>query len=106
VRVDPVGTADGEMVRYGVVLAFEEVPQELLVGQSANVRVRTGERDSVLRVPSTAVRGDGTVTVRTAAGDETRTVGIGMRGDQYTEITHGLIEGDEIVLAGAQPAPR
>ncbi|BCB86271.1 hypothetical protein Psuf_035840 [Phytohabitans suffuscus] len=100
VRVSPVGTADGNMVRYGAVLAFEEVPAELLVGQSAAVRVRTSEVTGVLRVPSTAVRAEGTVVVRTAAGDETRAVRVGLRGDQYTEVKSGLIEGDEIVIAG------
>ncbi|MFC6019297.1 efflux RND transporter periplasmic adaptor subunit [Plantactinospora solaniradicis] len=105
VRVDPVGVADGDLVRYGVVLAFEEVPAELLVGQSANVRVRTGEVAGVLRVPSTAVRGDGSVVVRTAAGDQVRAVGVGLRGDQYAEITSGLIEGDEIVTVGVEESP-
>jgi multidrug efflux pump subunit AcrA (membrane-fusion protein) len=100
VRVSPVGAADGDMVRYPVVLAFEEVPAELLVGQSAGVRVQTSEVTGVLRVPSTAVRSEGTVVVRTAAGDETRTVEVGLRGDRYTEIKSGLVEGDEIVTAG------
>lgn len=105
VRVDPVGAADGDLVRYGVVLAFETVPAELLVGQSANVRVRTGEVAGVLRVPSTAVRGDGTVVVRTGAGDQVRAVEVGLRGDQYTEITAGLVEGDEVVTAGVEGSP-
>ncbi|MDW5323709.1 efflux RND transporter periplasmic adaptor subunit [Plantactinospora sp. KLBMP9567] len=105
VRIDPVGAADGNLVRYGVVLAFEEVPAELLVGQSANVRVRTSEVAGVLRAPSTAVRGDGTVVVRTATGDQARAVGVGLRGDQYTQITSGLIEGDEIVTAGVEESP-
>ncbi|BCB80945.1 hypothetical protein GCM10022251_60580 [Phytohabitans flavus] len=101
VRVSPVGAADGNMVRYGAVLAFEEVPAELLVGQSAGVRVKTSEVTGVLRVPSTAVRAEGTVVVRTAAGDESRTVEVGLRGDQFTEIKSGLIDGDEVVIAGA-----
>ena len=105
VRIDPVGIADGNLVRYGVVLAFEEVPAELLVGQSANVRVRTGEVAGVLRAPSAAVRADGTVVVRTATGNQVRAIGVGLRGDQYTEITSGLIEGDEIVTAGAKAGP-
>jgi len=100
VRVSPVGVADGNMVRYGAVLAFEEVPAELLVGQSAGVRVKTSEVTGVLRVPTTAVRAGGTVVVRTAAGDQSRPVEVGVRGDQYTEIKSGLIEGDEIVIAG------
>ncbi|GIG93322.1 efflux RND transporter periplasmic adaptor subunit [Plantactinospora endophytica] len=105
VRVDPVGAADGDLVRYGVVLAFEEVPAELLVGQSANVRVRTGEVAGVVRVPSTAVRGDATVVVRTGAGDQVRAVGVGLRGDRYTEIKTGLVEGDEVVTAGVEGSP-
>ncbi|SNT64629.1 HlyD family secretion protein [Asanoa hainanensis] len=100
VTVSPVGTADGNMVRYGVVLAFETSPADLLVGQSASVRVTTGEAAGVLRVPSTAVRADGNAVVRTATGDQTRAIGVGLRGDQYTEVTSGLTEGDEVVLAG------
>jgi multidrug efflux pump subunit AcrA (membrane-fusion protein) len=46
------------------------------------------------------VRDDGTVLVRTAAGDESKAVELGVRGDQYTEVKSGLIEGDEIVIAG------
>ncbi|GIJ28996.1 hypothetical protein Vqi01_41580 [Micromonospora qiuiae] len=105
VRVDPVGAADGDLVRYGVVVAFETVPAELLVGQSTNVRVRTGEVAGVLRVPSTAVRGDGTVLVRTGAGDQVRAVEVGLRGDRYTEIKTGLVEGDEVVTAGVEGSP-
>lgn len=103
VQVDPVGAAEdgGTMVKYGVVLAFEKVPGDLLVGQSANVKVTTSSVADVLRVPSGAVRDDSTVLVRTAAGDESRAVELGVRGDQYTEVKSGLIEGDEIVIAGA-----
>lgn len=93
VQVDPVGTSDGTMVRYGVVLSFDEAPEDLLVGQSANVRVTTGSKDSVLRVPSTAVHevanGTGTVQVDGAAVK----VGVGLRGDRYTEITSGITAG-------------
>lgn len=101
VQVDPVGTADGDMVTYGAVLAFDEVPADLLVGQSAGVKVTTSSVADVLRVPSTAVGGTGTVLVRTPAGDAERSVEVGLRGDQYTEIKSGLIEGDEIVIAGS-----
>ncbi|MCW6003155.1 efflux RND transporter periplasmic adaptor subunit [Micromonospora sp. CPCC 205371] len=103
VQVDPVGTTDdgGTMVKYGVVLAFEKVPSDLLVGQSANVKVTTSSVAEVLRVPSGAVRDDGTVLVRTASGDQSKAVELGIRGDQYTEVTSGLIEGDEIVIAGS-----
>ncbi|MCM4079655.1 efflux RND transporter periplasmic adaptor subunit [Paractinoplanes hotanensis] len=96
VQVDPVGTSDGTMVRYGVLLSFDDKPEDLLVGQSASVRVTTGARSEVLRVPSAAVHdvaGDKGVVRKGNAAIE---VTIGLRGDQYTEIIKGLSAGDEI----------
>ncbi|MFR9778275.1 efflux RND transporter periplasmic adaptor subunit [Micromonospora sp. MS34] len=98
VQVDPVGTADGNMVRYGVLLSFTDAPEHLLLGQTAAVTVRTGSVADALRVPSTALHDvtDGRGTVRLGAG-ESRTVTIGLRGDQYTEVTSGLAAGDLVL---------
>lgn len=71
------------MVRYGIVLAFETVPGDLLVGQSANLRIKASSVADVLRVPSNAVHA-GAVVVRTASGDEQRPVEVRLRSDQYT----------------------
>jgi HlyD family secretion protein len=94
IQVDPVGTLDGTMVRYGVLFSFTKAPTDLLVGQSANVRVTTGAAAEVLRVPSTAVHdvSNGNGTVLRPAGRVS--VGVGLRGDQYTQITSGLDAGD------------
>ncbi|WP_436520828.1 efflux RND transporter periplasmic adaptor subunit [Actinoplanes sp. HUAS TT8] len=101
VQVDPVGTSDGTLVRYGVVLSFASPPSDLLVGQSAQVQVRVGSATDVLRVPSTAVHdisgGSGTVLVRNGSGSTRRTVTVGLRGDQYTVVTDGLTAGDQVV---------
>jgi RND family efflux transporter MFP subunit len=101
VQVDPVGTSDGTLVRYGVLLAFADPPEGLLVGQSARVTVRTGEVPDVVRVPSTAVHdvsgGSGTVLVRDGNRSVERVVAVGLRGDRYTEITDGLQQGDQVV---------
>jgi HlyD family secretion protein len=96
VQVDPAGTNDGTMVRYGVVLSFTESPEDALVGQSAAVRVTTGSKTDVVRVPSTAVHdvADGSGTV--LKGGARVSVGVGLRGDAYTEITSGLIAGDVV----------
>jgi len=99
VQLDPVGTADGDMVTYTAVLGFDDAPADLLVGQSANVKVKTSSVTDVLRVPSTAVRGADTVLVRTPNGDQSRQVVVGLEGDQFTELKDGLVEGDEIVVA-------
>jgi HlyD family secretion protein len=104
VQVDPIGTSDGTMVRYGVLLSFVDPPKDLLVGQSANVRVTTGAATDVLRVPSTAVHdvaGTTGTVLRPAGGaggaGSPVKVGVGLHGDQYTQITSGLTEGDVVV---------
>jgi HlyD family secretion protein len=96
VQADPVGTSDGTLTRFGVVLSFDDAPKELLVGQSANVRVTTGSKENVLRVPSTAVHdvsGDNGTVLKNGVPVE---VGLGLRGDQYTEIVSGLAEADPV----------
>jgi HlyD family secretion protein len=98
-EVDPTGTSDGTMVRYGVQLAFEASgqPRNLLVGQSATVAVTTGSKAGVLRVPSTAVHDVAGPTGTVEKNGAPVRVGVGLRGDQYTEITSGLAEGDQVV---------
>ena len=102
-QIDPAGVISGRLVRYGVVIAFDQVPDDVLLGESANVSVVTSSVDNVLYLPSPAVagvvNGTGTVTVRVDGRDTTRTVQVGLRGDQYTEIRSGLGEGDQVVLA-------
>jgi RND family efflux transporter MFP subunit len=100
-QVDAVGTSDGTLVTYGVLLSFTKAPADLLVGQSASVEVTTGQVAKALRVPSTAVHdiadGSGAVLVRTGAGSAQRMVEVGLRGDQYTEIKSGLTAGELVV---------
>ncbi|NMO51856.1 efflux RND transporter periplasmic adaptor subunit [Actinoplanes sp. TBRC 11911] len=97
VQVDPVGVADGTLVTYGVMLVFGKQPAGLLAGQSAAVEVTTDWVAESLRVPSTAVHdaGGGKGTVRVAGSE--RRVGVGLRGDQYTQITSGLTAGELVV---------
>ncbi|NBE81205.1 efflux RND transporter periplasmic adaptor subunit [Micromonospora rubida] len=99
VQVDPVGSSDGTLVRYGVVLSFSDAPDDLLVGQSAAVTVETGSVPDALRVPSTALHetAEGTGAVRVGTNSEPRTVTVGLRGGQYTEITSGLSVGDLVL---------
>ncbi|GIH18248.1 efflux RND transporter periplasmic adaptor subunit [Rugosimonospora africana] len=103
-QVSPAGTTSGRLVRYAVLIAFDQVPADLLYGQSADVAVTTQSVDNVLFVSSSAVTGivndTGTVTVRENGHDQQRNVHIGLRGDQYTEIQSGLSQGDSVVVGG------
>ncbi len=103
-QVSPVGTTSGKLVKYPVQISFDQVPTDLLYGQTANVAVTTQSVTDVLYVSSTAVtniqNGSGTVTVRADGHDTRRTVQIGLRGDQYTEIKSGLSQGETVVVGG------
>jgi HlyD family secretion protein len=39
VHIDPAATADGDLVRYGVKIAFDDPPEGLLIGMNASVTV-------------------------------------------------------------------
>jgi HlyD family secretion protein len=103
--IDPAGTVSSRLVRYGAVIAFDKVPDDLLLGQSATVTVTTASAANVLYASSAAItnvaNGSGTVTVRVNGQDVTRTVKVGLRSDQYTEIDSGVAEGDILVLPSA-----
>jgi multidrug efflux pump subunit AcrA (membrane-fusion protein) len=103
-QIDPAGTVSNRLVRYAALVTFDQVPEGLLFGQSADVAVVTASATDVLYVPSTAVtnRKDdaGTVTVRAGGKDVHRTVETGLRGDVYTEVRAGLTEGEEVLATG------
>jgi multidrug efflux pump subunit AcrA (membrane-fusion protein) len=101
-QINPAGTVSSRLVRYGVEIVFNQVPPDLLLGQSAAVTVTTASAANVLYASSAAVtavaNGQGTVVVRTPQGDQTRTVKVGLRGAQYTELDSGVSAGDVLVL--------
>ncbi|MEX2486464.1 MAG: efflux RND transporter periplasmic adaptor subunit [Nitriliruptoraceae bacterium] len=100
-RIDPTPTLTGNLVQYGVELAFDDLPDGIRIGQTITVEVVTGQADDVLYVPATTVTTLGTrSTVLVYDGESTveRDVEIGLRGDQFVEITAGLAEGDVVVL--------
>jgi HlyD family secretion protein len=76
---------------------------QLLPGTSADVEVILGERDGVLRIPTQALMDRSRVLALETEGEETRLVerGVeaGLRNWDYTEITGGLAEGDQVATS-------
>ncbi len=100
-RVDPLPTLTGNLVRYGVRIEVDALPDQVRIGQTTTVEVLVGEADDVLYVPTTAVSTVGTRTTVTVFDGEqsvVRDVVVGLRGDQYLEITSGVSEGERVVL--------
>ncbi|WP_336205082.1 efflux RND transporter periplasmic adaptor subunit [Nonomuraea sp. LPB2021202275-12-8] len=102
-HVAPTATTDDRLVRYAVTLAFDEPPSRLMLGQTASATVTTGAARDAVYVPAAAVRsradGASVVTVRSGGKDTARVVRTGIRGDQYVEVTSGVGEHDQVVMA-------
>jgi multidrug efflux pump subunit AcrA (membrane-fusion protein) len=104
-QIDPAGTVSDRLVRYGALIAFDTVPAAVLLGQSATVTVTTASVADVLYVPTAAITmssatGTATVTVRIGGREHVRAVQVGLLAEPYTEVTSGLVEGDEVVWGG------
>lgn len=99
-HVDTNATTSGQLVKYGAMIAFDDLPSRVLIGQSGTASVTTASATDTLYVPSSAVRsgpnGTHTVQVRRGRSMVSRTVRIGVRGDAYTEITSGLAKGERV----------
>jgi multidrug efflux pump subunit AcrA (membrane-fusion protein) len=103
-HIDTNATSSDQLVKYGAMIAFDDLPSRVLIGQSGTVSVTTASATDTLYVPSSAVRSgpNGAYTVQVRRGDTTvrRTVKIGVRGDASTEITSGLSKGDRVATTG------
>lgn len=99
---------DTSIATYPVHLTLAQSDLPVRLGMTANARLLTARRENVLLVPNRAVTADRAAglyyvnLVETGAdGEETVTpveVAIGLRDDQYTEITGGLQEGDVVQI--------
>ncbi len=102
VSVDTTATTVSNVVTYYATVSLSSPDSRLRPGMTATVSVMTGEADNVLAVPSSAVRSFGsakTVTVVRNGQQVTTPVTTGLVGDTETEITSGLQDGEQVVLA-------
>jgi multidrug efflux pump subunit AcrA (membrane-fusion protein) len=108
VAVDTESTVTSNVVTYDVTVLLHQSVDGLKSGMTASVEVVVDKADGVLEVPSAAVSsrgGSSTVTVLDADGERsTKAVSVGVEGDDATEITSGLQEGDEVVTSGGTSA--
>ena len=101
-------TNNSGIVSYDVHLSLQNDDLPILVGMTANADLITAKRDGVLLVPNAALTADrenGTYTVNVVKsgvdGSQTVTavtVTIGLRDKQFTQITSGIVAGDELLI--------
>jgi HlyD family secretion protein len=103
-RVAPYVVAVEKQARtVNVEATLEEDPQpgELLVGYSADLEVVLNNRESALRIPSSALQGsDRVLLFKPETGKlEERLIKTGITNWEYTEVLDGLQEGDKVVTS-------
>ncbi|OGG92425.1 hypothetical protein A3H03_02075 [Candidatus Kuenenbacteria bacterium RIFCSPLOWO2_12_FULL_42_13] len=98
--VNPAEKIIQDVVYYEVKVQFNENIEAVKPGMTANITVETNRADGVLRVPLRAVKqkdGIKVVEVLVNGEPEEKTVTVGLRGDEYIEISSGLSAGEDII---------
>ncbi|HLK55814.1 MAG TPA: efflux RND transporter periplasmic adaptor subunit [Chthonomonadaceae bacterium] len=95
------------VIRFSVEVQVDHADTRLKPGMSAHCAILVARHRNVLRVPTNCVQGTGhegsvqivTTTVKQGQPVETtasRPVTVGLRGDDYVEITSGVQEGEKV----------
>jgi RND family efflux transporter MFP subunit len=90
--------ADPTTQRYTVVLEMENPPDNLMVGMTGEMNIITGTHDNALLVPTRALLVDQALVVKHGIV-HSRTVGVGFRTLDFTEVTSGLDEGSHVIVS-------
>jgi len=90
--------ADPETQRYTIVLDLENPPENLMAGMTGEMNIITGKHNNVLLLPSRAIVVDQVLIVKRGVV-QARTVKIGYRTLDFSEIAAGLSEGEKAVLS-------
>lgn len=102
-EIDPASTVIQDVVYYGIKLKLEKLEPRLKAGMSANIDVRTNEKDNVLMIPTRAIKEDGKkkyVEILKADGITTEKIYIetGLEGDDgMVEVKSGLKGGEKVI---------
>src|SRR5437762_3320212 len=90
--------ADPTTQRYTIVLEMENPPDNLMAGMTGEMNIITGTHDNALLVPTRALLVDQALIVKRGIV-HSRTVGVGFRTLDFTEVTNGLDEGSHVIVS-------
>ena len=90
--------ADVETQRYTIVLDLEDPPENLMAGMTGEMNIITGTHNNALLLPTRSLLIDQVLIVKRGVV-QSRTVKIGYRTLDFSEVLSGLDEGDRVVLA-------
>jgi len=108
-KIDPQTVVEQNVTTIPVTVEIDSPDARLKPGMNATCDFIIERREDVLTVPTEAVKdedGRYSVTVIKNGKQSTRSVQVGLAGDQVTEIVSGLKEGEEVVTAVIEPTPK
>lgn len=101
ISIDPAEKIVDGVVYYEILVGFDETPEGIKSGMSADIVITTMTKESVLLVPEEAIlEKDGRVFVEVLENNNVseKEIEIGLEGDDTVEVVSGLEEGAEIIL--------
>jgi RND family efflux transporter MFP subunit len=90
--------ADPETQRYTIILDLQNPPENLMAGMTGEMNIITGMHKDVLLLPTRALLVDQVLIAKNGI-IQSRTVKVGYRTLDFSEIISGLSEGDRAVLS-------
>jgi len=90
--------ADVETQRYTIVLDLEDPPENLMAGMTGEMNIITGQHENALLIPTRALLVDQALVVKHGIL-QSRTVKIGYRTLDFSEVLDGVSEDDRVVLS-------
>ncbi|MBU3934839.1 efflux RND transporter periplasmic adaptor subunit [Patescibacteria group bacterium] len=101
VSIDPAEKMIAGVVYYGITIAFDELRDGLRPGMTADVVIKTAEKENVLIISKRAIKKNDKTAVLVYKNNEIeeREIQLGMEGnDNKVEVISGLSEGEEIII--------
>jgi len=102
--IDPASTVIQDVVYYRIKLNLDNLQEKIKAGMTANIDVRTAEKNNVLMMPMRAVQYDGKQATTEVMLDavknvtEKRKIAIGLSGDDgMVEVLLGVKVGEKVV---------
>lgn len=90
--------ADVETQRYTIVLDLEDPPENLMAGMTGEMNIITGSHPDALLIPTRALLVDQALVIKHGLV-QSRTIKIGYRTLDFSEVLDGVAEGDRVVLS-------
>jgi RND family efflux transporter MFP subunit len=90
--------ADPETQRYTIVLELESPPENLMAGMTGEMNIITGTHENALLLPTRALVVDQALVVKRGLL-QSRTVKVGYRTLDFSEVLSGVLEGEHVVLS-------